>query len=89
MIEIIRDIKKIYSDFSSVTKYIFRYGTTVIATLFFCALYFYIRSHFSVNAIYDTIMCNDILFCIKECMGSVYILPMLVETLSMAVNRNR
>ncbi len=89
MIEIIRDIKKIYSDFNSVTKYIFRYGTILIVSLFFCALYFYIRSCFSVNAISDTIMYNDILFCIKECMGSIYILPMLVETLSMVMHRNR
>ena len=73
---------EIYKGMSCVTKYSFRYGSVLIATLIVCALYFYIQSFSSGTSFYNTIMTEEILACIKECMGSVYILPMLYETLS-------
>lgn len=82
MKSIYKDINKIYNSLSIVTKYSFRYGTVLISTLIVCAVYFYIQSLFSGTELYSTIMLSDIMVCIKECMGSVYILPMLYETLS-------
>ncbi len=77
-----KDINEIYKNLNTVTKYAFRYGTVLIATLIICAIYFYIQSLSSGTDLYYTMMFNDIMVCIKECMGSVYILPMLYETLS-------
>lgn len=79
---------EIYKGMSTVTKYAFRYGTVLIVTLIVCALYFYIQSHFSGLSFYNSLMFEEIMACIKECMGSVYILPMLYETLSIIMRRN-
>lgn len=73
---------EIYKGMSTVSKYAFSYGTVLIVTLIICAIYFYIKSLFSGTELYNTMMFNDIMVCIKECMGSVYILPMLYETIS-------
>ncbi len=72
---------EIYKGMSTVSKYIMGYGTAVIATLIVCALYFYIQSLSSGMSFYNIIMAEEIMVCIKECMGSVYILPMLYELL--------
>lgn len=79
---------EIYKDMSAVTKYAFRYGTVLIVTLIVCAIFFYIQSLSSGLSFYEGLMFNDIMICIKECMGSVYVLPMLYETLSI-IMRNR
>ena len=73
---------EIYKGMSAVTKYAFRYGTILIITLIICAIYFYIQSLSSGTDMYYSVMFSEIMVCIKECMGSVYILPMLYETLS-------
>ncbi|MBR5233373.1 MAG: hypothetical protein IKW03_04100 [Clostridia bacterium] len=77
-----KDINKMYKSLSTVTKYAFRYGTVLIVTLIICNVYFYLRSLYEGTGLYYTMMFNDITVCIKECMGSVYILPMLYELLS-------
>lgn len=73
---------EIYKGMSTVTKYAFRYGTILIITLIICAIYFYIQSLSSGTDMYYSVMFSEIMVCIKECMGSVYILPMLYETIS-------
>lgn len=82
MKSICKDINKIYNNMSIITKYGFRYGTVLIATLIICAIYFYIQSLSAGTDLYHTMMYTDIMVCIKECMGSVYILPMLYELLA-------
>lgn len=79
---------EIYKDMSAVTKYAFRYGTVLIVTLIVCAIFFYIQSLSSGLSFYEDLMFSEIMVCIKECMGSVYVLPMLYETLSI-ITRNR
>ncbi len=88
MKSICKDINKIYNSLNTITKYAFRYGTVLIITLIICAIYFYVQSLSSGTELYNTMMFNDIMFCIKECMGSVYILPMLYETLSIIRRKN-
>ncbi len=86
---LIKDIRKLCNEFSDVSKYIIKYGTVVILTLLLCAGYFFIKANTSADAIENLILCNDILYSIKECMGSVYILPMLYETLSVFIRQRR
>ncbi len=82
-----KDINEIYKNMNTVTKYAFRYGTVLIATLIICAIYFFILSLHSGTDLYYLNMFNDTIICIKECMGSVYILPMLYETISIIRKR--
>ena len=84
MKDIIKTIPTVWSEMNIVSKYAFRYGTVLILTLIVCAFYFYIMSVFSENPYYNTMIYNDILYAIKECMGSIYVLPMLFETISMS-----
>ena len=84
MKDIIKTIPTVWNEMNVVSKYAFRYGTVLILTLIVCAFYFYIMSVFSKNPYYNTMMYNDILYAIKECMGSIYVLPMLFETISMS-----
>ena len=79
--QILRDLKKMYGGFNTVTKYTMRYGTVLILTLTVCAVFYYIRSFSGSDMFFCTAMYNDIMYCIKECMGSIYVLPMLFETL--------
>ncbi len=81
----IKTIKEIHKGMHPVTKYTFRYGSILILTLIFCALYFYIQSETSDFPYYYNIIYTDILYSIKECMGSIFVLPMLYETISMSV----
>lgn len=87
MKDTIKTFSEIYQGMSIVSKYAFRYGTVLIITLIFCAIYFYIQSVISDYPYYHTMMYTDILYSIKECMGSVYVLPMLYETISMSSRR--
>lgn len=84
MKDIIKTIPHVWSEMNVVSKYAFRYGTVLILTLIICAIFFYIMSAFSENPYFHTMMYNDILYAIKECMGSIYVLPMLYETISMS-----
>lgn len=74
---------EIYKGMSTASKYIMGYGTAVITALIVCAVFFYIQSLSSVMSFYNILMFEEIMVCIKECMGSVYILPMLYELLSL------
>lgn len=76
-----KDIQFIKSNMTNVSKYIIRYGTVLLATLAVSAFYFYIRSELNPNPYYDIMMYTDILYSIKECIGAVYILPMIGEIL--------
>ena len=83
----IKTFSEIYRGMNIVSKCAFRYGTVLIITLICCAIYFYIQSFISDYPYYHTMMYTDILYSIKECMGSVYILPMLYETISLSSGR--
>ena len=83
----IKTFSEIYRGMNIVSKCAFRYGTVLIITLICCAIYFYIQSVISDYPYYHTMMYTDILYSIKECMGSVYILPMLYETISLSSGR--
>lgn len=87
MKDTIKTFSEIYRGMNIVSKCAFRYGTVLIITLIVCAIYFYIQSLVSDNPYYNTMMYTDILYSIKECMGSVYVLPMLFETISMSSRR--
>lgn len=80
-------LMEIYDGMSTVTKYAFRYGTVLILTLFTAAVYFFIRARTGADPFFSSMMFSDIMVCIKECMGSVYILPMLYETILMSFKR--
>lgn len=76
-----KDFKIIFKNMNTVSKYIIRYGTVLIATLAVSAVFFYIRSVFSSDPYNDIMMYTDLLYSMKECMGAVYILPMISEIL--------
>lgn len=80
---------QMYKGMTPVTKYTIKYGSVLIITLLLCAFYFYIRSETAARPYFYTLFYNDILFSIKECMGSVYVLPMLFETLLLAAKSGR
>lgn len=85
MLSVLKDLKKLYKGFCPFTKYMLKYGTVLIVTLCVCAVYFYVCSESSV---YYGGLYTDTLYCIKQCMGSIYILPMLFEAISIIVKRN-
>ena len=82
-----KDLKFIYKNMDSVSKYIIRYGTVLIATLAVSALFFFIRSEIRPDPYSDITMYTALLFSIKECMGAVYILPMIAEIILTASGR--
>lgn len=76
-----KDFKIISENMTSVSKYIIRYGTVLIATLAVSAIFFYIRSETGSDPYYDITMYTALLHSIRECMGAVYILPLIAEIL--------
>lgn len=78
---ITKDLKIIFKNMNTVSKYIIRYGTVLVATLAVSVIFFYIRSGVSQDPFFDITMYTALLYSIKECMGAVYILPMLAEIL--------
>lgn len=82
-----KDLKFIYKNMDSVSKYIIRYGTVLIATLAVSALFFFIRSEIRSDPYFDITMYTALLFSIKECMGAVYVLPMIAEIILTASGR--
>lgn len=85
----IKEFSKIYDGFNIVSRCAIKYGTVIIITLFVCAVYYYIKSFISDDVFYNTMMYTDLLYSIKECMGSIYVLPMLYETLSLTAGSGR
>ena len=79
-----KDLKIIFKNMNTVSKYIIRYGTVLVATLAVSAVFFFVRSVFSSDPYNDIMMYTDLLYSMKECMGAVYILPMLSEILHLA-----
>lgn len=82
-----KDLKFIYKNMDSVSRYIIRYGTVLIATLAVSAIFFFVRSKLNIDPYFDITMYTALLFSMKECMGAVYILPMLAEILLTASGR--
>ena len=79
---------EIYDGMSTVTKYAFKYGTVLILTLTACAVYFFAKTETGSDIdFFYTNLFTDTIVCIKECMGSVFILPMLYETISLSFKR--
>lgn len=85
MLSILKDFKKLYKGFCPFSKFMLKYGTMLILTLLIYALYCCVQS---AHSIYYAVLLEDVLFSVKECMGSIYILPMLFEAISMIVKRN-
>ena len=85
MLSVFKDCKRVYAGFCPFTKYIIKYGTVLILTLIVYAVFCHSQS---LHSIHYAVLLDDVLFSIKECMGSIYILPMLFEALSMTVKRN-
>lgn len=82
-----KDLKYIYSNMTSVSRYIIRYGTVLIATLAVSAIFFYLRSVTSADPYYFITMYTALSLSVKECMGAVYILPFLSEIILSASGR--
>ena len=76
-----KDFKIISDNMTCVSKNIIRYGTVLIATLAVSAIFFYIRSETGSDPYFNISMYTAILHAIKECMGAVYILPLIFEIL--------
>lgn len=85
MRSVLKDFRKVFEGFCPFSKYILRYGTVLILTLLAYAFFCYMQSR---HSIYYAVLLDDVLFTVKECMGSIYILPMLFEAISMIVKRN-
>lgn len=84
MRDMVNGIKTVFKDMNTVSKYAMRYGTVIIFTIIFMVIYFYIKSISGDNSIAYTMIYNELLFSIKEYIGSVYILPMIAEIIIMA-----
>ena len=81
---IVKTLHEIYCGMNTVTKYTFRYGTVLIITLLLCAIYFASKAAAAdIHSFYYSGLFNDTIYCIKECMGSIYILPMLYEIIKL------
>ena len=85
MLSVLKDLGRVYGGFCPFSKYIIKYGTVLILTLLIYAVFCYSQSQHSIHY---AVLIDDVLFSVKECMGSIYILPMLFEALSMIVKRN-
>lgn len=83
-----KDLKIIFKNMNTVSKYIIRYGTVLIATLAVSVIFFYVRSKINSDPYFDIMMYTDLFYSMKECMGAVYILPMLSEILLLASGRS-
>ena len=70
-----------------VSKYAMKYGTVLIATLAVFAVYYFIKAGLSSSPYDDIMLYTDLLYSIKECLGAVYILPMIAEIILIASGR--
>lgn len=73
-----------WGEMNIVSKYAIKYGTVLILTLVIIALYCLYMitaadSPFAYLTMYDDLLCS-----IKECVGAVYVLPLLAEIILMA-----
>lgn len=75
--------KEIFKKMNPVSRYAMKYGTALLLTLAALAVWFYTQAT-GENAATYLMLHSDLLYSIKECIGSVYILPMLAEILVMA-----
>lgn len=75
--------KEIFKEMNLISKYAIKYGTTLLLTMAALAVWFYTHAT-GENAATYLMLHSDLLYSIKECIGSVYILPMLAEILVMA-----
>lgn len=82
MKNIISDFKTIFKGMNPVSKYAVKYGTAVILTLCAAAVFCLIKGTFGEC---DYILYYiDLLKSIKECFGTVYIMPLTAEIIFMA-----
>ncbi len=84
MRDVVNGIKTVFKEMNAVSKYAMKYGTALILTIVAMIIYFYIKSLCCADSISYTMLCSDLLYSIKEYIGSVYILPMLAEIIIMA-----
>lgn len=84
-----KDFKIIFKNMNKVSKYAMKYGTALIITLAVFAVYFFIKSKLSPSPYEDIVMYTDLLYSIKECIGGVYVLPMIAEIILIASGRTK
>ena len=75
--------KEIFKKMNPFSRYAMKYGTVLLLTMAALAVWFYTHAT-GENAATYLMLHSDLLYSIKECIGSVYILPMLAEILVMA-----
>ncbi len=79
-----KDLKKIFGNMNTASKYIIRYGTVLIATLAVSAIFFFVKSMLSSSPYDDIMMYMNLLTAIKECAASIYIMPLIAEIIMLA-----
>ena len=72
-------MKDLFNNMNIVSKYTIKYGTVLILTLIFSALYFYLRAEVSSDPYVYITLYTDILYSLKDYISVIYILPMLTE----------
>ena len=84
----IKAFNETYNTMSIVSKSAVKYGSVLILTLSVCAIFFFLKSVTAdSDGFYYSNMLRDTMLCIKECMVSIYILPMLYEIISYSVKK--
>lgn len=77
-------MKDLFNNMNIVSKYTIRYGTVLILTLAVSAICFYLRAEASSDPYVYITLYTDILFCLKDYISAIYILPMLTEIILLA-----
>ena len=87
MKNILSDLSVIFKNMNFISKAAMKYGTALILTMIILSLFFYIKSNYDSEPYFYIQLYTDLMLSVKECMGAVYILPLISEIILIASGR--
>lgn len=88
MKNIINGIGKLLDGLNPVTRWSIRIGSVIVFLVYLAALCMAILAGWKLNYEWAMHLCEELLYCGKECIGAVYIPAMLFEILDLATGKN-
>lgn len=77
-------LKENYKKFNKLSKYILKFGTPIVFSLYLSALFCFIMIKFGISYDYLIRLQSELLECAKESFGSVFLCAFVIQIFFMA-----
>lgn len=86
----IRDgISELVEKMNPISRWTIRIGSIIIALVYICAIAVLLMSGKYIDSGVASNLCDNILYCAKECIGAVYIPAFIIEILDILDGKQR